>query len=323
MRASCRYRQEVNRLMLQLGFTYIELLISLLIGSLLMLGITSAVSTGFRASEPVRVKNELNRQARFAMQRMQQNLSQTPWLLLPLADRSSTPGVQENERDVLAFTLPHNIDNDGNGIADADNDGDGLFDEDLPADANNDGASGLYGIDDDGAGGVDDGVAANDDEYNILDLYLYTDEDAIDGIDGDDDGTIDDDPPADMNADGCSGACAVDEDGDGNSNEDDAEDDDEDGQSDEDWYDAMVFYLNGSDLIERTAVPWDENGSGGSPDGRDFIEQTIAENVTLFAVIREPMSNERAQLVTLSLQLTDSNGQSVELSTQVRVGGAL
>ena len=213
MRASCRYRQEVNRLMLQLGFTYIELLISLLIGSLLMLGITSAVSTGFRASEPVRVKNELNRQARFAMQRMQQNLSQTPWLLLPLADRSSTPGVQENERDVLAFTLPHNIDNDGNGIADADNDGDGLFDEDLPADANNDGASGLYGIDDDGAGGVDDGVAANDDEYNILDLYLYTDEDAIDGIDGDDDGTIDDDPPADMNADGCSGACAVDEDG--------------------------------------------------------------------------------------------------------------
>ena len=37
-------------------------------------------------------------------------------------------------------------------------------------------------------------------------------------------------------------------------------DDDEDGQDDEDWFDPVVFYLQGSALIERRAVPWDENG---------------------------------------------------------------
>ncbi|MGI9289137.1 MAG: PilW family protein [Pseudomonadales bacterium] len=323
MRFNRHCTQKRKSALQQPGFTYIELLVSLMIGSLLMLGITSALSTGFGASEPVRGKNALNQQARFAMQRMQRALSTSPWLLVPFADRDSSPGWKENERDVLAVTLSHDIDRDGDGIADADNDGDGLIDEDLPEDTSNDAASGIVGIDDDGNGVVDDGVAANDDEYNVLNWPIFTNEDVVDANDDDVDGTVDDDPPADMNGDGCSGSCDVDEDGDGNTNEDDPEDDDEDGQSDEDWYDAVVFYLNGSDLIERTPVPWDEDGSGGTPDGRDFVEQTIAENVTLFAVVREPMTNERAQLVTLTLQLTDSDGQSVQLTTQVRVGGAI
>lgn len=320
-RRNSKKNRAVHRLP-QPGFTYIELLISLLLGSLLMVGISSALSTGFSGSEPVRGKNELNRQARFAMQRMQQAVSQSPWLLVPFADRMATVGWKENERDVLAVTLPHNIDSDGDGVADADNDGDGLFDEDLPADTSNDGASGLIGIDDDGNGSVDEGNAANDDEYHIGFALFDTNEDAIDGDDNDGDGSVDDDPPADMNRDGCSGRCDVDEDGDGNSNEDNPENDDEDDQDDEDWYDAVVFYLSGSDLIERTPVPWDEDLSG-SVDGRDFVEQTIAENVTLFAVVREPMTGERTQLVSLSLQLTASDGQNVQLTTQVRVGGAL
>ncbi len=303
------------------GFTYIELLVSLLLGSLLMLGITGALSTGFNVSDTVRAKNTLNQQARFAMQRMQQAVSQSPWLLLPYSNATN------NTRDVLAVTLAHSVDNDGDGRPDADNDGDGRFDEDLPADTSNDFASGIFGIDDDGDGVVDEGLVANDDEFSLFNFGLASNEDPVDGNDNDFDGTIDEDPGSDMNADGCPGICGVDDDGDrlidelvsgGNAEYDD----DEDGQRDEDWYDPVVFHLNGSDLIERTAVPWDADGDG-DVDGRDYVEQTIAANVTQFKVVREPMRAERAQLLSLTLKLTDSSGQTVQLSTQVRLGGAL
>ena len=38
----------------------------------------------------------------------------------------------------------------------------------------------------------------------------------------------------------------------------------------EDWYDPVVFYLNGDNLMQRTPVPWDVNG-GGFVTGLDFI----------------------------------------------------
>ena len=53
----------------------------------------------------------------------------------------------------------------------------------------------------------------------------------------------------------------------------------------EDWYDPVVFYLNGDNLMQRTPVPWDENGSG-FVTGLDFITEPIAENVTRFRVER-------------------------------------
>ncbi len=305
------------------GFTFIELLISLLIGSMLMLGIGTALSASFRASDAVHTKNALNRQAGFAMQRMQRALGHSRRILLPLGDNSYTASVQENERDVVAVTLAHDIDADGDGVADADNDADGRFDEDLPADSNNDGASGIVAIDDDADGFIDESTSANDDESLGIPLVLAaSDEDPLDGTDDDADGTIDEDPPADMNGDGKAGVSGVDDDGDGVIDEGDRDDDDEDGLVDEDWYDSVVFYLNGSDLIERTPVPWDANASG-AVDGSDFVEQVIAENVTVFTVVREPVTDERFQLVSLTLALAAADGQSVQLGTQVRIGGAL
>ena len=58
-----------------------------------------------------------------------------------------------------------------------------------------------------------------------------------------------------LNDDGAPGIAGVDDDGDGSIDEGDVADDDEDGQSDEDWYDPVVFYLSGSAVIERRAYP--------------------------------------------------------------------
>ena len=51
--------------------------------------------------------------------------------------------------------------------------------------------------------------------------------DPINGIDDDGDGSIDEDPPADTNGDGCAGVCGVDDDGDGIDDEGARHDDDE------------------------------------------------------------------------------------------------
>ncbi len=155
----------------------------------------------------------------------------------------------------------------------------------------------------------DESITVNDDPFN--------------GVDDDDDQNRDEDPPADMNADGCPGVCGVDDDADGSVDEGSADDDDEDGQTNEDWLDPVVFYLNNSVLIQRTPVPWDEDGSG-LVTGRDFVEQPLAENVTRFRVERLLRVAGGAQLVDLILELTNPNsGEMVSIGTRVQVGGAL
>jgi hypothetical protein len=100
-------------------------------------------------------------------------------------------------------------------------------------------------------------------------------------------------------------------------------DDDEDGSSDEDWYDPVVFYLAGGTLLQRTPVPWDENASG-TVTGTDFKTEVIADNVTHFRVERVPQAADRALTVDLTLALTSpQSGETVRLTTRVRVGGAL
>jgi len=99
-------------------------------------------------------------------------------------------------------------------------------------------------------------------------------------------------------------------------------DDDEDGSSDEDWIDSLVFYLVDTNLMQRTPVSWDTNGSG-TVTGEDFIEQIIAENVSRLRVERVARTG-RNQLVDLTLRLTSPvSSESVSLHTRVRVGGAL
>jgi type II secretory pathway pseudopilin PulG len=320
------------------GYTYVELAMALAIAGLLIAGLMGVVGTATKTGEEVGSRNDITRDARFAMQRMVNSVNRTRKLLIPMVDKVGTQFV-ENVREqfipaasppagssfataVLAVALATDVDLDDDGIADADNDGDLLIDEDLPADSNNDGKPGISGIDDDGAGFIDysgSDIADDDESAN-----LAVDEDPINGIDDDGEGLIDEDPGADNNGDGCSGICGVDDDGDGSLDESVAEDDDEDGQSDEDWYDPVVFYIGPSgSLIERTPVPWDTNGDAVMT-GQDYVESVIAENVSRFRVERIPASAGSPQLVDLILELTDpDSGESISLQTQVRVGGAL
>ena len=144
-------------------------------------------------------------------------------------------------------------------------------------------------------------------------------EDPFNGVDDDADGSVDEDPGADNNGDGAPGIAGVDDDGDGNIDEGSADDDDEDGQSDEDWFDPVVFYLQGSSLTERRAVPWDESGDS-LVSGRDYVESTIADNVTLLRFERVALSGGQQQLIDITLTLSDSDGDAFNLNARVRLG---
>ena len=320
----------------QSGFTLIEMLIATALAGLLIAGLNGVIGQALTIHDAVSEKNDLTRQARFAMEQMVRVVSHSPRMLLPLADKTVTTMVENILEQtvpssapppgssfgtaVLAVTLPAYFDLDGNGIPDADNDGDGRFDEDLPADTSNDGKPGIVGIDDDGNGIYDYSFSptADDDESGDF----AQNEDRINSIDDDGDGIIDEDPGADNNGDGCSGICGVDDDADGVVDEGSVADDDEDGSSDEDWYDPLVFYLTGSTLVQRTPVPWDVNSSG-TVTGLDYIEEPIAENVSHLRVERVSQAG-RSQTVDLILQLTSpDSGESVSLHTRVRLGAAL
>ncbi len=327
-------RSSTGPLSSRYGFTYVELMITLAIASLIILGLTGVVSQALQSQDAVSETNKLTRDARFAMQRMVKSISHSRKLLLPQRDKPGT-NWPENIREqtvppsapigdstlataVLAVTLPAYVDLDGNAIPDADNDGDGLIDEDLPDDNHNDFGTGIYLIDDGGNGQVDEGFFDNDNDERASDVA----DDPINGVDDDADNNIDEDPPADMNADGCPGICGVDDDADGSIDEGGVDDDDEDGQADEDWYDPLVFYLDSGVLKVRNPVPWDETGFGGIT-GRDFIISDLANNVTRFRVERLD-NGSVVEIIDLTLELTSPlTGETVSLQAQVRVGGAL
>ena len=138
----------------------------------------------------------------------------------------------------------------------------------------------------------------------------------IPDADNDGDGSIDEDVLGDMNGDGCPGECK-------DNNFGDTDDDDADGLTDEDWYDAVVFFVNTGFLYQRTSVPWDENGDS-TVNKQDYVQSVIAENVNSFTVKLTPPGSNGVQLVSLTLTLTDTTiDETVSLKTQARVGGAL
>jgi type II secretory pathway pseudopilin PulG len=324
----------MNRRVMQIGHTLVELLISMAIAAMLLGGLWQLLGIGTSAMTVVDERTDLARQARFAMSRMLSAVSDSHRLLIPLADNPATD-FDENIRvqtipasppqgsstlatAVLAVTMSRSIDIDSNGVFDADNDGDGRFDEDLPADTHNDGKAGIRDFDDDGNGVTDFwfSPAGDDDESNDLSQS----EDAFDGVDNDGDGNIDEDPSADNNGDSAPGVAGVDDDGDGNIDEGAIADDDEDGQSDEDWFDPIVFYLQGSSLIERRAVPWDENGDS-NVNGQDFVESTLVGDVTLLRFERIAGTALQQQLVDVTLTIAEPNGEQISLNAQIRLGG--
>jgi len=318
------------------GFTYVELMITLAIASLIILGLTGLVSQALQSQDAVSETNKLTRDVRFAMQRMLRTVSSSRRLLLPLRDNPNTNwpehireqtlppsppiGSSTFASAVLALTLPADVDLDNDGVADADNDADGLLDEDHGQDMNNDGAPGIQGIDDDADGAVDESDAStpawdDDEEGN-------RDEDHADGIDDDADGSIGEDSGADSNKDFSSGVAGVDDDADGSIDEGHQYDDDEDGVQDDDWLDTVVFFLVGDSLTERIPVPWDTSGDAVIT-GADFIESVIAENVTRLRVERLD-NGSVVEIIELTLELTSPlTGETVSLQSQVRVGGAL
>ncbi len=321
------------------GFTYVEMLLAVTITGLIMLGLMGLMNTAAETSDSVRTRNDLVREARFALQRMVDMAGRSPRLMIPMRDKPAT-NWPENIREqtlppsapigdsifsyaVLAVTLPHDIDLDQDGVPDADDDGDGLFDEDYPNDNTHDFHPGIVGIDDDGDGRIDENPSDwwDDDEY-----FGFTNEDPQNGVDDDGDGNIDEDTASDMNGDGCPGICGVDDDGNGSIDEGSADDDDEDGGTFEDPLDPVVYYLNGDALIERLPARWNTDGNSspdGPVDGRDFIEAPIAENVTRLRFERLDQGTA-LEVVDILLELTDpASGDSVSLQTQVRIGGAL
>ena len=286
----------------QSAFTLIELMVAIVLASLLLAATNGIVGNALGTSDAVEERNRLMRDARFALQQMTSTTRRSRKLLLPLADNPNTDwpehireqtipasppvGSSTLATAVLAVTLPADIDLDADGFADADDDQDGSIDEDLPNDAHHDFFPGIMLIDDDGDGSVDEtGTSADDDEEG------GSNEDPIDGIDNDGDGIVDEDPPTDMNGDGCPGLCGVDDDSTGAIDNGSNDNDDEHGGGFEDAYDPVVFYLDGNQLMQRTPVPWNEDGNSlpdGPVDGRDFVESVIAENITLFRVERVP-----------------------------------
>ena len=315
------------------GFTLIELLVTSTIAALIFAGLGGVIRASVEAKTAVEDRLAVMQDAQFAMERMVRAVSNSRRLLLPLADRAST-GWPEHIREqtvpasppvggstlataVLAVTLPAYSDLDFDGFPDADNDRDGLIDEDVGTDAVYDFEDGLYLIDDDGDGLVDESISSDDDEFGG-----FSGEDPLNGVDDDGDGSIDEDPPADANGDGCAGRCGVDDDGDGSIDEGSVADDDEDGAADEDYYDAVVFYLDVGTLRERTPVPWDETGAGGIT-ARDFLTSAIAAGVTRVRFERIPASTGGLPLIDITLELTSAGGESISLNRRVRVGGAL
>lgn len=308
------------------GFTLIELLIALVIGALLLSAMAGLVNNVVETRNSTERSTDTMQEARFAMQRMVIAVQGTRKLMVPRADnpdtnwsehiREQTVPASAPEGDstfataVLAVTLDPTLDINADGFADADNDRDGRVDEDHADNFTNDGKAGVKGIDDDGDGAVDESPASDSDD----DEDGVADEDWIDGVDNDGDGAVDEDPPADTNSDGAPGIAGFDDDGDGAIDEWQAWDDDEDGSGNEDWLDPVVFFLNGSTLLERR------------PDltsfwGGDYTEYAIAENVTRFRVERIPDAGKRAVLVDITLEITAPGGEPVSLKTLMRVGG--
>jgi len=150
-----------------------------------------------------------------------------------------------------------------------DDDGDGLFDEDATGAA--DAVHGVQGFDDDGDGSIDEGPIADDDEDGIAD------EDPLDGTDNDGDGLVDEDFPADMDGSG------------GN-------DDDNDGSTNEDPAPAIVYYLDGTNLME-----WHP----------DLGTNVLARNVSDFRVTLEPAADSTGwPALAIEIDMQSNTGES-------------
>ena len=144
------------------GFTLVELLLALVLTAMLLTALYGLVDNALGTEDSVDERQRLQRDARFAMQRMVSNIERSTLLILPTPDDPAT-NWREHVREqtvpasppegsstlataVLAIALPASVDLDADGFADADNDRDGRVDEDYPADVSNDAAPGITSL---------------------------------------------------------------------------------------------------------------------------------------------------------------------------------
>lgn len=273
----------------------LEVLLVLTLSSVILVSLGTVIGQGLNSWEVASRRSNIVREANFAMQQMVQAAKTSSRLLLPLTENSTT-AYSESQRNLFAVTLDHTLDRDSDGFADADNDQDGNVDEDPGADSTNDNASGIYGVDDNNDGATDTEVATDDDEDGA------TDEDRHDGADTDGDGAVDEDTSADLNQDGQPFSNPGDDDG--------------DGTADEDWFDVVLYRLDGTNLIERTP-------NLNPADGRSFTERIIASRVTAFSAQRlANRATDRHSLLEISITIDDPDGEPYSISATVQVGGA-
>ncbi|MDO6460700.1 prepilin-type N-terminal cleavage/methylation domain-containing protein [Granulosicoccaceae sp. 1_MG-2023] len=270
----------------QQGLSLVELLVSVTMAAIIMLGITGVVQLSSSSGQFAQSRLSANSELQHALQRMRDSVARSQRLLLPGPDNPASD-ADESLRAVLAVTLDPQLDRDLDGWADANNDadfddldGDGVrddgepqrIDEDSSADANSDGAPGIAGIDDDFDGLTDEGATADDDEDGSVD-----EESAA--ADADNDLLIHEDR---------------------GSATDSAQDDDGDGQESEDWLDIVVFYLDSGNNL-REHLPLADSAGGIDPD----TDTLLLTDVSDFAVRRELSYGSRSTVLTISLTLID------------------
>lgn len=267
------------------GLSLIELMITIAISSIIILPVGGGMVQAINAWQYGSERSQLMYEANFALDRISDTVRSSRHLLYPLGRIADNTVVNS-----LAVCLDPTLDLNNDGFADADNDHDGLVDEDLGPDANFDGHPGILGVDDNNDGLIDNAAIPDDDE----------------------DGLSNEDPAGDINNDG-----NLDDDGDGFIDEDSTSgvDEDGDGTTDEDWYDSVVYFLNGTNLIERLPSTTDINGDF-IVTGQDYIERIIAENVEKFEIKR--FSSGRKIIIDISLALTSQYGTPLEMNTRIR-----
>jgi prepilin-type N-terminal cleavage/methylation domain-containing protein len=107
------------------GFTLLELLISMVILSIIMIGLHQAMDTALSAHRQTTDRQELLAQARYAMERMVMFVQETDQIEIPAADT-----LVLNERVLDTYDNDTHIYRaEGDGYLDADNDHDGVVNE--------------------------------------------------------------------------------------------------------------------------------------------------------------------------------------------------
>lgn len=111
------------------GFTLLELLITIAILGIIMIGLHQALGTALSAYDTAKDTQDLLAQARFAIERMANFVQETDYISKPDDINQEILKVSERVLDTYNNTS-HSYDIDGDGKLDADNDSDGLINED-------------------------------------------------------------------------------------------------------------------------------------------------------------------------------------------------